>query len=485
MSDKNDKAGTDPGELVEITKKKKRTDRAATRDEAIDLMLELEVERLNQEHFVVIAGSRVAIARIERDEALQRDRVQLLRTHDFVTFYRNRCVMVGRTSDGEPKYRDLGSVWLEHPKRRTYRRMALLPDQDAPEDTFNLWRGWGLEPKAGRWPKLQWHLQHVICGGDTEAYLYLLAWLGWCVQHPDRPAEVAVVLRGRKGTGKGTLGHLLRRIFSHHSLHITHGRHLTGNFNAHLADALYLFVDEAFWAGDRAAEGVLKGLITEPVLTIEPKGLDVFMVPNRLKILMATNNDWAVPATGDERRFFVLDVSDVKRGDKAYFAALHKALEGGEAAAFLFDLMAMCLDGVDIRAVPQTRALAEQKLLSLESHQEFWRSCLYQGRIVGTPEDSNPHSSGWPGTVRTSVLYAAYLDFCDSRRIRHPANDVHLARELCRLSEGCPGFHWSRRAEHGKRGYRLGSLEDHRKAFCQALGIDPDDAGWLDEEAGS
>jgi hypothetical protein len=228
---------------------------------------------------------------------------------------------------------------------------------------------------------------------------------------------------------------------------------------------------------------VLKGLITEPVLTIEPKGLDVFMIPNRLKILIATNNDWAVPATADERRFFVLDVSDARRGDKAYFSALHQALDEGEAAAFLHDLMAMHLDGVDIRAVPQTKALAEQKLLSLDSHQEFWRSCLYQGRIVGMPEDDDPQSSGWPRVVRTSVLYAAYLDFCAGRHIRHPAIDVHLARELRRLSEGCWSFHWKRRVEHGKPGYEFDTLAAHREAFCQALGISADAAGWPDEEA--
>ena len=32
---------------------------------------------------------------------------------------------------------------------------------------------------------------------------------------------------------------------------------------------------------------------------IEPKGVDPFPMPNRLKILMASNNDWVVPASAD------------------------------------------------------------------------------------------------------------------------------------------------------------------------------------------
>jgi hypothetical protein len=66
---------------------------------------------------------------------------------------------------------------------------------------------------------------------------------------------VAVVLRGLKGTGKGMVGQLLMGIFRDHALHITHSKHLVGNFNAHLVDALFLFLDEAYWAGDKQDEG--------------------------------------------------------------------------------------------------------------------------------------------------------------------------------------------------------------------------------------
>ena len=96
------------------------------------------------------------------------------------------------------------------------------------------------------------------------------------------------MLRGLKGTGKGMVGQMLMRIFRNHSLHITNSKHLVGNFNAHLVDALFLFLDEAFWAGDKQGEGTLKALITERTIMIEPKGVDSFQMPNRLKILMAS-----------------------------------------------------------------------------------------------------------------------------------------------------------------------------------------------------
>ena len=162
------------------------------------------------------------------------------------------------------------------------------------------------------------------------------------------------MLRGLKGTGKGMVGQMLMRIFRNHSLHITNPKHLVGNFNAHLVDALFLFLDEAFWAGDKQGEGTLKALITEPTVMIEPKGVDSFQMPNRLKILMASNNDWVVPATADERRYFVLDVSDERKGDVAYFTALAAAIDGDELAAFLDYLLQLDLPGFDHRNPPHT-----------------------------------------------------------------------------------------------------------------------------------
>ena len=91
---------------------------------------------------------------------------------------------------------------------------------------------------------------------------------------------MAVVLRGLKGhRQRSWSGQVLMRIFRDHSLHITQQQHLVGNFNCHLVDALFLFLDEAYWAGDKQGEGTLKALITEGTIMIEPKGVDAFRCP--------------------------------------------------------------------------------------------------------------------------------------------------------------------------------------------------------------
>ena len=132
-------------------------------------------------------------------------------------------------------------------------------------------------------------------------------------------------MRGPEGTGKGTLARAMMRILGQHALHISNAKHLIGNFNAHLRDCVFLFADEAFYAGDKAHVGVLKSLITEPYLTIEGKYQNAVQTPNFLHIMMASNEDWVVPASLEARRFCVLEVSDAHKDDHAYFAAIWRA----------------------------------------------------------------------------------------------------------------------------------------------------------------
>jgi len=55
--------------------------------------------------------------------------------------------------------------------------------------------------------------------------------------------------------------------------------------------------------GDVPNVGILKALITEETLAIEYKGKDVVHIKNHVRLLIATNRDWAVPAGLEERRF--------------------------------------------------------------------------------------------------------------------------------------------------------------------------------------
>lgn len=149
-----------------------------------------------------------------------------------------------------------------------------------------------MKPAPGDWSLMRQHIREVLAAGDEEADAYVVRWCAWAVQNPDKRAETALVLRSIQGTGKGALGNPLMRIFGQHAVHVSNSDHLTGRFNAHFRDASFVFADEAFWAGNKNAEGTLKRMITEPTLAIEAKFQNLIMVPNCLHVLVAANADW-------------------------------------------------------------------------------------------------------------------------------------------------------------------------------------------------
>ena len=53
------------------------------------------------------------------------------------------------------------------------------------------------------------HIEEVLASGNADHATYIINWIAWAVQNPADRAEVALVFRGKKGTGKGTLGNTL------------------------------------------------------------------------------------------------------------------------------------------------------------------------------------------------------------------------------------------------------------------------------------
>ena len=88
------------------------------------------------------------------------------------------------------------------------------PDKDVP-GYLNYWHGFAVERQAGDWSLLRKHILENICCGDQELEAYLLGWMALAVQKPGQQGEVAVVLRGGRGTGKGYVGARVRCAFWH------------------------------------------------------------------------------------------------------------------------------------------------------------------------------------------------------------------------------------------------------------------------------
>ncbi|WP_170746505.1 primase-helicase family protein [Ruegeria lacuscaerulensis] len=314
-------------------------------------------------------------------------------------------------------------LWLKNPQRRMYDGLTTDPEKPSVVDgKLNLWTGFGIAPIPGDAQPFVDYVQIILACGQTAWAEYILNWLAWVVQNPGKRINVALCLISpRQGTGKGTLGNLLLTIFGQHGRAIYKAKGLVGDFNKHLADALFVFADEALFAGDLRAADALKSIVTEPYLFIEPKGVDAIQMDNRLSILMATNHRFAAQVEYSDRRYAMFEVLDQKQA-RAYWDDLHRWLEQGGKFFVQNYLMSRDLTGwhpVDDR--PLTPIYMDSRKASLREVHHWWHETIqnetfgYDALDMLHPAPSDVYAGSPPMQVPShyfevekKVLYAAY-----------------------------------------------------------------------------
>lgn len=399
---------------------------ARAREYAIDPHL----QQLNEKHAVIEdIGGRCRVISEVMDYALNRTRISRQSFDDFRNRYMHIQVVVGKDKDGRDVQMPMGKWWLLHSKRRQFKTIMFAPGREV-ADAYNLWQGFSCEARPGDCDLLLTHIRENVARGNEECSEYLLNWMARAVQHPDSPGQVAVILRGRMGVGKSFVIKVFGSLWGRHFLHVGDPKHLVGSFNAHLRDCVVLFGDEAFYAGDKKHESILKTLVTEETIMIEAKGVDAEAAPNYVHLMMASNSDWVVPAGGDDRRYFVLDVGEGKMQDKKYFAAIQKQMDNGGREALLHFLMTRDLTGFEVRNYPKTEALRDQKILSMSAEEQWWFEKLMDGQLDG---------QGWTTALPKQALQDDYLRYAERQKIMRRATPTAMGKFLHRaLPAGYP-----------------------------------------------
>lgn len=257
-------------------------------------------------------------------------------------------------------------MWISWVGRRTYQEEVFQSFEiDCPNTMYNTFNGFNIS-KTLAYEKGTSDVSHVVnfikkawCAGSDEVCNWVIDWFAHTIQKPLVKMHSAIVLRGEEGIGKGMIVQILAKIMGpQYFEQPSSSEDILGKFTGIMSNKSLVFLDELVWGGDKQKAGILKKLITESKGTINEKFEPVRPFVNVFNLIMASNEDWVVPAGNNARRYMMLDVLN-NHTDKEKDAV--RLVCPYSFAKFLYD---RDITNFEHNKVIATSGLANQKELS-------------------------------------------------------------------------------------------------------------------------
>jgi hypothetical protein len=226
-------------------------------------------------------------------------------------------------------------AWLkENKNQRRKDDMGVYPTgMVCPDNHYNLWRPFDMEFVTDYIEKIEernFILNHIkiLCGNDDNVTDYFIKWIAQMIQYP-AIKTICPTLISNEGAGKGTLMRLLSKMLGATKIleTTTPSRDVWGDFNAQIANKFLINLNELSKKETIETEGQIKGLITDPKITINNKGVQKYEIDSFHRFLITTNKDEPINTKNGDRRNLIIRSSDEKCGDKEYFKKMYKMLD--------------------------------------------------------------------------------------------------------------------------------------------------------------
>ena len=224
--------------------------------------------------------------------------------------------------------------WMLDTDLKVFDRLDFLPYNDvkrvneADAKTYNLFTGYNSNIKAFEYSEAKrmkiiqpfLDILTALCE-DSESYTdFMLNLLAQILQQPMKKLPIAIIFKGKQGTGKSLLMKALSNVFgSEHVFSSSKASDFTGEHAEGCVNKLIVNMNEANQKDTFNFEGLLKSLISEDTLRINPKFVRPFDVKNWARVFITTNkpNGVQIDFLSGDRRWMVFQSSD-KFLDKKY-----------------------------------------------------------------------------------------------------------------------------------------------------------------------
>jgi hypothetical protein len=218
-------------------------------------------------------------------------------------------------------------------------------------------------------------------------------------------------------------------------------------------------------------EGRIKGLITDPKLTINNKGVNQYDINSFHRFIITTNNSEPINTSKDDRRNLIIRSSDEKCGDKDYFNKLHAILEDINVVKTCYEFFKSIPDMSSFNKLemPVTTYQSNLKELSVSPIQQW----LHDFTLANFDKES----------VELIGIEACNLfkSWCTEHNVKYEIDAKKLGVRVANLN--ISGIERGRHTNKGwTKMYNISSLKQHFNIGCQIISYKNDDDDILDSD---
>ncbi|MCC0805956.1 hypothetical protein FPV16_06915 [Methylobacterium sp. W2] len=289
------------------------------------------------------------------------------------------------------------------------RRLDYLPGETrlmitsgGAQPTVNMWKPDGVVPVAGDAGPILRHFGYLW--PKTAERDHVLNYIAHLIQHPGVKIAHGLMITGTQGTGKSTVGLIVRALIGDRNARKVEGDELKDKWTSRLVNVQVLMIEEAAHGQRYEIYERFKELFTGETFTVQDKGVPLYDGRCPRGMILLTNHDAAITVTGEDRRLHVSETTETP-ATPDYFKALYAALNDGVTLpAFAAWLHARDISAFNPKAKPpMTEAKARAQDASMTPTADALKTIMTNGmypfhRDIVTVEE-----------VRAALLASGYF----------------------------------------------------------------------------
>ena len=285
---------------------------------------------------------------------------------------------------------------------------SLMPDNIS---GFNIWTGFqsnrvkldnlSSDVRSGL-ELMKSHIMEIWACNNIEYYNYIISWFAGIFTNLSSINKKALVMISPQGCGKGTmiefLGYLLRDSNIYNGVGVSG---ITQKHNTAIQNKRLVVINEMSSTKDefRSNFDKLKSFITDPYISIEPKGINPYQIDNISDFILFSNHEDSLPVEQGDRRYAVFLMDGKYANDEKYFTELRKECFNQDVANAFYTYL-LDFNAVSLNTPPHTE-IRKQLINNSKANPLKFIDEVIEYKIFDDETD-----------IKGKLLYQKYREWC-------------------------------------------------------------------------